>query len=1179
MKGVPGARALRIAIRLSHGLTADLTVCERSRVGNKELEMNSAGAFHISVWSMLLLHASNLPDARAETRVIDFDPPNFSVNQVVHSANGVTFPDAPIVFAPATIGTFSPPHALRSAQACNDVVCSNGANTLKMEFPVGVSALSVRAGSDESTVSFCFPEGTACPYVARLIGYDAGGTPIAASADTMVASWAATPPGFGSITTELSITDSAARIRSAILYIGRDLLKGSDIGGRVQVDHVKITIPDSPPPEAVPSPEPVLEITSPGPGRCFDWSYDVKLAGKMTLSNLLDLCTTVNNGTPLCGQGIHVAANGSFTSHVNSLDLRQGLNTVRATASYLGGKQATDVVEIELSEEYYLGNDGQYHLREDDLRIIGMEVTQGIQREAVQLNTGAAAQYNGVKLVQGGKTIVRVFANRSGGRCGPEPDISVLLTATAPDPKHGLKTLGSLFPDVMKRALHRGTLSVTPDERADPDGAFVFTLPSSWTMHGSMNLTATISQFFRYPKVNECAACLANNTMSVESVHFAVVSPIVISPVELVWTDPTTKLVQMPRHPADVFSRAAHISPLHETGLDVRPYAGQVDITDLVDKARDSTGRVVADKTLVDGVWNRVRQFELTDLPGLTIGVVSGLDVGLEAPVVYAWPPRIEPIALVDDGVERPLTNVAHEFYHSLSFYHAGEKCGGCEVFPSVSWPPDGRGRIGGIGLDRRKDSAGLNRYRVIAPGAPGQPGEWVDLMSYCLGNRVPWHGDFNAWISIRNWEAFGGALPSGAIPTEAGPFGCAEMEVTTAASARITVTPADKTLRISAMIEPGPKAKMLAVERGNGPAVSAAAASSRYRVVAKNGAGEIVSSTPVSPLALLKHGERSGVVSAEVPDHDTEVIEIRHDDVVLASRTRSMSPPRVSIVSPEPGDRVIGTQNVTVRWRAVDQDGDTLEASVEYSADDGRSFKLISSGVVGDRITIPGKLLSFSEEARVRVIVNDGFNEAQAISGRFLSTGVAPDVRIIDPHSETSISEGVELHLVGNAYDDRGNPINSYALEWFDGEKALGRGRQLSVPGLTPGPHDIRLRAHDSLGRSNSASIAVRVMAASPPSSHVRERTSELVKLIASYAVSEGIKNDLVRKAREAVGAVSLLDVETVCTRFRDISNDVKSLGVRQIDRRRGPIAGQIEQTISILSELDRVVGCPSAP
>jgi hypothetical protein len=1108
------------------------------------------GRLGFGVWALMSLVIGSVQLGLNEpawglTTVIDFDPPTFSSGQAIANLSGVTFPDAPVVFTPTIVATHSPPGALHSAVPCNDTQCSNNSNQLRMTFPKGVSYVSLRAGSDESTVQDCFPEGTICPFVARLIGYDANGTAIAASKDVIVASWTGSPSGYGAINTELSIADNSARIRSAVLYIGHHLLGGSDIPGRAQIDHLTFTVPDEPVAPPVTVTPPTITLTSPTGDQCFDSSFDIVVAGRVTMSGMLDLCTSVN-GSELCGQGIYVKPDGTFNGlHLDRSNLHPGQNTIRVTLYDLAGHSAVAEIQLTMAGE------------ENDLRITGMEITQGIQEEAIPPNTGVPAAYKGVKLIRDGKTIVRVYANRSGGRCGPEGGFSLLLSGSYFDRSGVERPLGIDLPDNGSRSLVRGGAEVTFAERVDPDGAFVFTLRPDWTSNESINLRASISQASRYPPIVECSTCLANNTMVVENVRFEYRAPVVISPVEITWTDGGGTTIRPPAPPA-VFARTASISPVAESGLDVRPWAGTIDVTDLVNMGLDT-------RTLATRVFDRVAAFEIRDLPGYTIGVAQGLDIGLEAPVAYAWPPRFEAIALVTNGA-RPLTNVAHEFYHSLGYYHAGLSCGGCNAFPRIVWPPDDRGRIQGIGLDRRTNSGGSNKYRIIAPGAPGQPSEWVDLMSYCADL------DNNAWISVRNWEAFGSAFPNGVVPDDL-ILGCSEATVTMNAAAAITsmsVAPGSQSLRVLAVIGLHQTVDALRVEQDESGMVVRSDVDSSYHIIVRDKAGKVLTDTAVLPLSIHIHGQPpSTVLSTYIPGADVAGIEIRYKDRILVSRLKTASRPKVSIQGIQPKLRVSREDGILLQWDATDADGDRLEARVEYSADDGRTFHVVASGVAGRQVSLPQRLLSHSKQARVRVTVNDGFNDGVAVSDRFETEGVPPQVYISDPAQATRINEGANLHLVGMGYDDRGEPIKKdEVLQWYDGDRLLGRGARLSVSDMKPGIHVLQFQAEDDLGRRTSASVKVEVLPQKLMSKYPAEQLSELMNRIGGINVSP----PLIQKIQVTLEAIKRREVLPACMRLRDMLDEVKRFGKGETNIE----PEQLRQIANVASQISTIMGCP---
>jgi hypothetical protein len=1097
--------------------------------------------------------------ALATTTVINFDQPQFSNGQVVTSASGVTFPDAPIIFQPFGVSTNSSPYALRSSQPCNDKQCSNNAYQLTMVFSQGANKVSLRAGSnstwDNSITLFCFPEGTTCPIAARLIGYDTSDVPIADSRDVHIADALQGP-----ITTEISIEDGAARIHKAILYVGKGTFS-SDYGNpdRAQIDDLTFTVPDTVPPPPEPIRPPTITITSPQPGQSFSYPYQVSFSGKVTSpGGLFTFCTRINDATfppaNQCTQSGLVNQDGTFSIPIDPNQLRPGSNTLHAfvydlssqsgsaqvqfnllappppSVSIVYPKQSQDftkVSDVHLTGEVnvpggllafctrqnnptvppldqcteagkvnfyeyeakgyftsvpvpssglYPGFNTLYAFVYDrwgqigsaqvqillptNTRITGMEVTQGIQREKIQLNTGNPVPYQGVKLIMGGKTVVRVFANQVEGEYTPR--MYAFLRGTTPHPRWGEEPLGGLLPDNGPRTLMHGDLGVTYAERVDPDGAYVFTLPWSWTTHGSIKLQAVLND--GWGSVPECAGCESDNSMVVTDIWFEPRSQITISPVEIIWRDAKGNTIRPPADPVEVFSRTASISPLPEGGLDVRPYAGVIDITDLVNQNLDRD-------TLQDLVLSQINEFEVNhNLEGYTIGVVQGQDLGLEKPVTFCcWPPRVEQMAIVSNN--RPLTSVAHEFYHQLAYYHAGLSCP--RGFPTISWPPDDRGLIQGIGLDRQIGSGPQpGTYRIIAPGAPKQPAEWFDFMSYCA------NGEDDAWISVRNWDAFGSVLPNGAVPEDIS-IGYADYQPIGSAS-----KPNEQTLRIDASVNESGKVNILHVGQGNGQQIVTGPQNSPYKLILRNQAGIVVSSNYLAvTTGHIDRNSISKVLTAEVPVGDSASLEITYNDTLIAQRARSINTPQVTIMNPKAGVHIPATGETIVRWQTSDPDGDPLEARVEYSTDDGKTFRVLTSGFKENQISLPNRLFSGSKQARLRVSINDGFNNGEAVSEVFQADGALPQVRIIDPLPNTSIRDDVMLHMVGQAYDDASRPIREEDLRWFAGSQLLGSGSKLSVSNnLTPGPVDIRLEARDTQGRISSTVVRIQILQTTTP-------------------------------------------------------------------------------------------------
>ncbi len=195
-----------------------------------------------------------------------------------------------------------------------------------------------------------------------------------------------------------------------------------------------------------------------------------------------------------------------------------------------------------------------------------------------------------------------------------------------------------------------------------------------------------------------------------------------------------------------------------------------------------------------------------------------------------------------------------------------------------------------------------------------------------------------------------------------------------------------------------------------------------------------------------------------------------------------SPTAPKVKLKAPRGGATVSG-QNMTVRWSATDPDGPEggpVEAVVEYAAD-GRHFKAVQTTTADAGVAvIPRTMLAGSDQAEVRVSVDDGFHIDTATSKPFAVVPSAPDVQISDPAQPVTIAADASLNLSGAAFGPGGAKLRPKALRWSDRKDDLGRGETVSVSGLKPGTHKLTLSANSG-GRTGRASVAVTVTAVQP--------------------------------------------------------------------------------------------------
>jgi hypothetical protein len=854
-----------------------------------------------------------------------------------------------------------------------------------------------------------------------------------------------------------------------------------DLAGRAASAAVSFTLAAPPPP--------TISIVDPSANELFKSAAVSEVGEILAPGGLGGFCTGANEASPppmsQCIQASAVSffptsGQGFFSSvPVPAAQLSSGANTIDA---YVYDR---------------FGQLGQAHVSAvlpAHPRIVGMEVTQGIQTMAIPANVpGIPVRYSGARLFFGGKTVVRVFANTPDGTL---PNVPAYLWA-----QQGHKVLGVALPSNGELTLMPGGSSVTSAQRSDPNGGYVFTLP--WTfdtqdicapydscispLNGPVTLTAVLFPSADYPPTSTCSGCDSSSIMTLTNVDFEPTVSVIISPVAITWMGSDGVMHAPNSDPTAIFAALGNIFPPGPGGLSVRPYIGTMDVSDLLTQAA-SQGKDL--NWMRGAALGRMGGFGGSNTPGLLVGVVDEtgspldingipiLDLGLTNLTVSGSRTGYSSVT----SQTRPLTAVAHEVFHQFAYYHAGTSCRVNSVFPAQHWPPDERGDIQGIGLDRSATQAN-GTYKILTPGAPdmlstnGLDGvqscpnsprtELFDFMSYCA---CPDESD--SWTSIPNWDAWGSSFPSGVIPC--GLEGCAYAVVSSGSA------PAQsQTTSISASIDARGAVTIESIKPGDGVHLgtpSNPADQTHYNFVVRDSAGTVVSRTHVTPIVSHEHIQ----LSAEVLSTHGSRIEVERDGSVVASRDRSAHPPVLSIAGPKGGTRLSGQVASTLKWNASDADGDPLSVSVEYSRDDGKTYRTLSTGLAGDHVSLAPSFFGRTDKGRIRLRVNDGFNESVVVSDRISAEGTAPVPHIQEPVEGMHFRSDVELRLLGNAFSGSGEPLRPKDFKWFDGERYVGRGSQIRLSAHRGGLHTIRLLVRDE-GRNAEASVRIFLDAVAP--------------------------------------------------------------------------------------------------
>ncbi|MBX3000135.1 MAG: fibronectin type III domain-containing protein [Caldilineaceae bacterium] len=210
--------------------------------------------------------------------------------------------------------------------------------------------------------------------------------------------------------------------------------------------------------------------------------------------------------------------------------------------------------------------------------------------------------------------------------------------------------------------------------------------------------------------------------------------------------------------------------------------------------------------------------------------------------------------------------------------------------------------------------------------------------------------------------------------------------------------------------------------------------------------------------------GGGSFVMAMPYADSTARVALLQGDKEIL-SRAVSANPPSVRVLEPNGGESYAGS--LTVRWEASDRDGDPLRFLVQYSADNGATWRVVEADTdattlqIDDVGHLPG---TTGMTARVRVFANDGLRTVSDTSDRPFSMRMnPPQPRISNPSDGEIVAFGETLGLVGDAFDVEDGRVAESGLSWRMDGNAAGTGREVSINGLSLGKHTVDLTAIDS--------------------------------------------------------------------------------------------------------------------
>lgn len=707
-----------------------------------------------------------------------------------------------------------------------------------------------------------------------------------------------------------------------------------------------------------------------------------------------------------------------------------------------------------------------------DIELTVVEITQGVQN------------LNGLDAlpIANKPTYVRVFARLVSGPRTPAVEAKII----------GQRAVGGALGAIYPINGTRPIVSNFPPSRAALDGqTWLFALPDNWTASGRTDLTIYVNPRNAYLEPN-----IGNNTTA-RSVDFRHKAPVCIvfirvrtartaalfTPNHWFAIDMTKR--QLPTPGVWTYSQSDDVAEL-EARFGIPPWKyGPYEPADDSGKILNSLwmrDQLSDDPDECDDARARTHYVGIVD-PGESGNNGSGRLGGDQ--LWFRLPPTD---FSADWKTDRAIT-LAHELGHNYGRRHVDCPPGDPDDTGAFPYPTcqidhdDGEARHWGFTYN-----TGTARYETIPPTTVG------DLMSYAHRLDTP----KPRWISDFTWNGIQNEIPNGALAAQAEAIhrqpaalapDLAQADAVILVTGLIDQTQSSRSTLDYATIIPTQAVSQNMVgkwQRAAAPTLAdvlAAGGAATYHLRLLDPDGNLLDDRQITPFEGAD--DENAMIQAfsltfPAPAGQVARLELMMDgDTVLASLQPGPNPPTVNILSPAGGETI--DQNLNLGWQASDPDGDPLLFTVQYSPDDGQTWRALLTNHphlgVGDIVAIPlqdlGGVPGDTTQARIRVLASDGFNTSMAVSEPFSVSNRKPQPVILSPSSTQPVSAPQTVILSGAAMDAEDGRLSGNRLSWeISGPMnttITGAGEQLTLEGLGAGLYTITLTAIDSKGNSQT--------------------------------------------------------------------------------------------------------------
>lgn len=229
--------------------------------------------------------------------------------------------------------------------------------------------------------------------------------------------------------------------------------------------------------------------------------------------------------------------------------------------------------------------------------------------------------------------------------------------------------------------------------------------------------------------------------------------------------------------------------------------------------------------------------------------------------------------------------------------------------------------------------------------------------------------------------------------------------------------------------------------------------------------------------------------------------------DQVLASVSSGAAAPIVTLTEPDPAGTLTG--DVTVSWTASDPDDNALTFNLQFSGDNGQTWKMVRYNIEETSVVVEREELPTTDQGLFRVWASDGIHTSFDVTdGVFSTSGRSPEVTILSPAEETVIASNQTLNLVARATSPNVPVVEDDQISWYSNvDGFLGNGNSLAVTGLSAGLHNFIVLVDDGTAIASNGVTGVLVVE-NPTLLPVPEANYELAPDPLLFYPAEGVSS-----------------------------------------------------------------------